>query len=130
METIESFPEAHLYYGFCDIFKKAVLQLSITMEASHNSEDDDPYGVVQELADETQLTEREAELYILHADCEETISHAAHMMDIERGTAASMWDRVKTKIREARNDKTAELEILTENRDVDNLTEDSEGERQ
>lgn len=24
METIESFPEVHLYYGFCDIFKKLV----------------------------------------------------------------------------------------------------------
>lgn len=97
------------------------------MEASHNSEDDEPYEVVQELADETQLTEREAELYILHADCDETISHAAHMMDIERGTAASMWDRIKTKIREARDDKTAELNIPTEDRDVDNKTEDEKG---
>jgi len=60
-----------------------------------------------ELASDTSLSSREAELYVLHVEEGLSLSEAAEEMGTEKENGR--WSRVKEKIREAR--KTAELEI-------------------
>jgi len=69
-------------------------------------------GWAGELAGETRLSLREAELYVLHVEQDQSLSECAPEMDVEEGTIYSTWARVKRKIREAR--KTAMLEIPDE----------------
>jgi len=62
-----------------------------------------------EVSSQTRLSLREAELYVLHVELEKTLNECAEMMDVQYGTIASTWERVKNKIREAQ--ETAKLEI-------------------
>jgi DNA-directed RNA polymerase specialized sigma24 family protein len=62
-----------------------------------------------EVSSQTRLSIREAELYILHVELERSLNETAEMMDVQYGTVASTWSRVKDKIREA--DRTSELQI-------------------
>jgi len=66
-------------------------------------------GWAGEIAGETRLTLREAELYVLHVEQDHSLSECAEKMSVEVGTIYSTWDRVKRKIKEAR--QTAKLNI-------------------
>lgn len=61
------------------------------------------------LAEETRLSEREAELYVLKQHEDYTIRAAAKRMEISPGNAFSKWDTIKQKIEEAQ--RTAELDF-------------------
>jgi len=65
----------------------------------------------EEIAEETRLSLRQAELYVLHVEEEMSIRDAADRMEISDGNASEKWDAVKRKIRDAREDRTGELEF-------------------
>lgn len=62
-----------------------------------------------EVSSQTRLSLREAELYVLHVELEESLNQCAEKMDVTYGTVSSTWSRIKNKIREAQ--ETAKLEI-------------------
>lgn len=61
------------------------------------------------VSSQTRLSLREAELYVLHVELEESLNQCAEKMDVSYGTISSTWSRIKNKIREAQ--ETAKLEI-------------------
>ena len=65
----------------------------------------------EEIAAETRLSLRQAELYVLHIEHGESIRDSADRMEISHGNASEKWHTVKQKIRNAREDNTADLQI-------------------
>jgi len=66
---------------------------------------------VAELIDETQLSRRQAEFYAWKVKAGLSISQATREMGIETNNGRGKWHDIKEKIKEAQEDKTAELEI-------------------
>lgn len=64
---------------------------------------------IKRLAEDTKLSIRQAELYFLHVDQGKSLNDCADEMQVEFGTVSSSWDRIKNKIRLAR--ETSRLKI-------------------
>ena len=64
---------------------------------------------VEELVENTLLSEREAELYILNKERGHTLKDASEKMDVSYGTAKKMMSRIREKLKDAEN--TAKLDI-------------------
>jgi len=71
----------------------------------------------EQLAEETMLSQKEAELYVLKTRNGYTLDEAAEEMDLGKGNIYGKWGRVKNKI--SRAQKTAELSTDLDTRNGD-----------
>jgi DNA-directed RNA polymerase specialized sigma24 family protein len=83
--------------------------VKLVSDADNNSPD--YLARAEEIAGETRLSLRQAELYTLHVEEDHSIREAADRMGIAPGNASEKWHTVKQKIREAQEDRTGELQL-------------------
>ena len=89
----------------------SILVQALPDEASDLLQQKEELVDIDQLIESTRLSRRQAELYAWKVKAGLSIKDAAKEMEISEGNASQKWDAVKRKIREAEQDRTAELEI-------------------
>jgi len=84
---------------------------SILLQALESSPSWNEIADIAELIHETQLSRRQAEFYAWKVKAGLSISQATREMGIGTNNGRGKWHDIKEKIREAQEDRTAELEI-------------------